>query len=99
MVKCKTCFKTYSTISSLNRHLRETHWPKKICPYCFDFYGRLNSHLKSCKRYHNYQFMKLKIMGGEIYFIDEAKKSKQISRSKISQIKKGKLVKFKKFNN
>ena len=45
MAKCNFCFKTYSNKSSVNRHIDETHGPKKICPFCFRFYGRLNPHL------------------------------------------------------
>jgi tRNA A-37 threonylcarbamoyl transferase component Bud32 len=75
MVKCRICSKSYSSISSVRRHLKEIHGPKKICPFCFNYYGRLNAHLISCKRYLRYQFNKLKEIDGEIYFVDEAKRN------------------------
>ena len=88
MVKCRVCLKKYSTLSSVKRHLREIHGPNKICPFCFNYFGRLNAHLTSCKRYQRYQFTKLKIIGGEIYFINDTKKhnSQKIDNTIIKPI-------------
>ena len=74
MAKCNICYKRYSTQSSLNRHQQEKHGPKKICPYCFKFYGRLQPHFLVCKIYKRYQINKLKIVGGEIFFVTKLSK-------------------------
>lgn len=71
MVKCKICCKKYVSISSLNRHRNENHGPKKLCPYCFNFYGQLNPHFLICKKYQRYQLTKLKIIGREIFYVNE----------------------------
>ena len=76
MVKCKLCLKSYSSKSSVNRHVKEIHGPKKICQYCFKSYTRINQHLLYCKKYHRYQLNKVKIIGGEMFFINNQKENK-----------------------
>lgn len=93
MAKCKICHKTYSTLSSAKRHERETHGPKKICPYCFRFYGRLNSHLSCCKKFHRYLLDKVKIVNGNLLFVDSKSSSTLTNPSK--KLKSN----MKKFNN
>ena len=68
MVKCRICSKKYVSTSSLNRYKREKHGPKKLCPYCFNYFGRLKQHYLTYKNYQRYCFDKLKIIGGEIFF-------------------------------
>ena len=76
MVRCRICLKELSNNSSKYRHIREVHGVKKLCPFCFDFYGRLSQHYLTCKKYLSHQMKKLKVIGQEIYFIDAPKKKK-----------------------
>ena len=75
MAKCRICKKRLSTNSSKYRHIREVHGQKTICPFCFNFYGRLSQHFLICQKYQYYQMKKLKIIGTEIYFIKETKEA------------------------
>lgn len=91
MVRCKICLKELSNNSSKYRHIREVHGPKKLCPFCFDFYGRLSHHYNSCKKYLSYQLHKLKVIGQEIYFINEPKKRNDSKRANKKLTSKSRL--------
>ena len=98
MAKCKICKKKYSSISSAKRHERETHGPKKICPYCFHFYGRLNPHLSCCKKYHFHQLDKIKIVNGNLVFIDAKNKTNDSKSQKKLKSYKRKFKNYQRIN-
>ena len=87
MAKCQICSKKFSSISSKQRHIREIHGNKRICPFCFDFYGRVSAHLLTCKKYIRHKLLKLKIVGSEIYYI-EGSLNKLKPKNKNIQIRK-----------
>lgn len=88
MVRCKFCKKYYSCKSSFNRHFKEIHGPKVLCPFCFSYFGRISPHLLRCKIFLRHQINKLKIIGGEIYFVNESnkRKNKKTYKSKIKSV-------------
>lgn len=89
MVRCKFCNKPYSCKLSSTRHFNECHRPKVLCPYCFNYFGRLNPHLLRCKKFQRHQINKLQIIGGEVYFFNEPNKrknyNKNLTKSKIKK--------------
>ena len=87
MLKCKLCLKSYSSKSSKNRHVKEVHGPKKFCQYCSKSYPRINQHLLYCKKYHRYQLNKVKIIGGEMFFINSPKEDNPRHKTESDQNK------------
>ena len=98
MVKCFICYKKYATLSSLNRHRKEMHGPKKLCPYCLNYYGRLQPHFSSCKKYQQYQLNKLKIIDGNIFITNTPIKVIQNEKIKPIYIKKDFFINAKQIN-
>ena len=98
MVKCRVCYKKYASISSLNRHKQEKHGPKKLCPYCFNYFGRLKQHYLTCKKYQRYCFDNLKVINGEIFFIHKHHEINIEFRDESSTKKNAFLKKAKKIN-